>query len=257
MDPILTPVYRHEAARRGLRACELGDQAGQQLRSGMRKPYPDMRGLRAAESTKQRSSSEGTCRDANFLIGAGATVSAAAMPGSVLGAGCSPHALDGAAPSVVIVGAGIAGLGCAYRLWRRHGIRAAVYEYNTVPGGRIRTLRGFFDDQQIVEEHAEFINPEHTKTLALAKSFGLGLDNTDKYPTGDTRQGRDIALRWAELVPSGTQQGLARLGVEAVPRCRFQDSKVAGALQLLHPGSEEVRPDVGLRVDRRITSPGV
>ncbi len=85
---------------------------------------------------------------------------------------------------MLIVGSGIAGLGCAYSLWRQHGIKADIYEYNTVPGGRIRTLRGYFADGQEVEEHAEFINPEHTKTLALAKSFGLTLDNTDKYPLG-------------------------------------------------------------------------
>jgi monoamine oxidase len=124
-----------------------------------------------------------------FLIGAGAALSAAALPGVFAepAAASSPEAaspLGGAAPSVVVVGAGIAGLGCAYKLWRMHGIRATVYESNTVPGGRIRTLRGFFDDEQIVEEHAEFINPEHVKTLALAKSFGLTLDNMDKYPPG-------------------------------------------------------------------------
>ena len=56
-----------------------------------------------------------------------------------------------------------------------------MYEYNTVPGGRIRTLRGYFDDHQIVEEHAEFINPEHTKTLALAKASG-SLWTTEQLP---------------------------------------------------------------------------
>jgi monoamine oxidase len=97
---------------------------------------------------------------------------------------------DRGLPRVVIVGSGIAGLGCAYRLWARHGIKAEVYEYNSVPGGRIRTLRGYFADGQIVEEHAEFINPEHTATLTLAKSFGLPLDNTDKYRPG-THPGRE------------------------------------------------------------------
>jgi monoamine oxidase len=97
---------------------------------------------------------------------------------------------DRGAPRVVIAGAGIAGLGCADRLWARHGIRAEVYEYDTEPGGRIKTLRGHFDDGQIVEKHAEFINPEHTATLALARSFGLTLDNTDKYPAG-THPGRE------------------------------------------------------------------
>jgi monoamine oxidase len=89
-----------------------------------------------------------------------------------------------ATPRVVIVGAGIAGLGCAYRLWTHSGIAADIYEYDSRPGGRIRTLRGLFAEEQTVEEHAEFINPEHTATLALAKEFGLSLDNRDKYPAG-------------------------------------------------------------------------
>ncbi len=93
-------------------------------------------------------------------------------------------------PRVIVVGSGIAGLGCAYRLWARHGVKADVYEYNTVPGGRIRTLRGYFADGQIAEEHAEFINPEHTATLTLAKKFGLRLDNTDQYRPG-THPGRE------------------------------------------------------------------
>jgi monoamine oxidase len=94
----------------------------------------------------------------------------------------APAASDGG--GIVIVGSGIAGLGCAYRLWAEHGIPSRVFEYNTVAGGRIRTLRGYFDDGQHVEEHGEFINPEHTATLHLASSFGLSLDNADRYPPG-------------------------------------------------------------------------
>jgi monoamine oxidase len=85
---------------------------------------------------------------------------------------------------VVVVGAGIAGLGCAYQLWREHAIRAEVYEWSERPGGRIQTLRGYFDERQLVEEHAEFINPEHTATLALARHLHLSLDNTERYPPG-------------------------------------------------------------------------
>jgi monoamine oxidase len=125
-----------------------------------------------------------------FLQGTGAAA-VAAIPGvraTSAAAARRPGGMAGragaTAPRVVIVGAGIAGLGCAYRLWHRHGIRSDVYEYNTLPGGRIRTLRGYFDDGQIVEEHAEFINPEHTATLALARGFGFTLDNTDSYPPG-------------------------------------------------------------------------
>ena len=94
------------------------------------------------------------------------------------------HARADPEARVVVVGGGIAGLGCAYRLWREHGIRAKVYEWSDRPGGRVHTLRGYFDDGQLVEEHAEFINPEHTATLALARHLHLGLDNTERYPPG-------------------------------------------------------------------------
>jgi monoamine oxidase len=145
-----------------------------------------------------------------FLVGAGAaavgTTALWATP-----AGADPRRSTGRsgrgrrAPSgrVVIVGSGIAGLGCAYRLWLRHGIAASVYEYNTLAGGRIRTLRGYFDDDQLVEEHAEFVNPEHTATLALARNFGLSLDNTDKYPSGTHPQ--DETLRFHGKPWSQTQ----------------------------------------------------
>ncbi len=119
------------------------------------------------------------------LAGAGAVTGLA-----VAACGQAPPSPVRSSPRVLVVGSGIAGLGCAYRLWREHGIKADIYEYNTVPGGRIRTLRGHFSDGQLIEEHAEFINPEHTATLALARSFGLSLDNTDKYHPG-THPGRE------------------------------------------------------------------
>ena len=121
-----------------------------------------------------------------LLQASGLAVGAAALPSMGRRIGSRPMHRSRRASAeqggVVIVGSGIAGLGCAYRLWLRHGIASRVYEYDTVPGGRIRTLRGYFDDGQHVEDHAEFINPEHTATLRLASSFGLTLDNTDRYP---------------------------------------------------------------------------
>lgn len=128
--------------------------------------------------------------------GAGAVAGLGAPLARTTPAGGEPHT-----PRVVVVGAGIAGLGCAYRLWARYGIKAHVYEFNSVPGGRIKTLRGHFDDGQIVEAHAEFINPEHTATLALAKRLGLKLDNTDKSRPG-THPGRETmhfhGRRWPQ-----------------------------------------------------------
>jgi monoamine oxidase len=118
------------------------------------------------------------------LTATGAAVAVAALasrPGRAAAAPARP-APKGSQPRVVVIGAGAAGLGCAYRLWHTYGIRSRVYEYDDRVGGRIRTLRGHFAAAQLIEEHAEFINPEHTATLALAKRFGLTLDNTDHYP---------------------------------------------------------------------------
>jgi monoamine oxidase len=57
----------------------------------------------------------------------------AAGAGALAGTGMLPRRAVPArsgrgSPRVVIVGSGIAGLGCAYRLWARYGIKAEVYE---------------------------------------------------------------------------------------------------------------------------------
>ena len=114
------------------------------------------------------------------LGGAGAAALAAALPTGLMR---PPRASAGTDPRVVIIGSGLAGLGCAYRLWARHGIRSDVYEYNaTTPGGRVFTLRGFYDGGQYAEQHGEFISTEHTEVRWLAARFGLHLDNVDAYP---------------------------------------------------------------------------
>ena len=118
----------------------------------------------------------------NVLRGAAAAALAAAVP--VGAAGIRPaSAAAGRDPKVVIVGSGIAGLGCAFRLWKSAGIRSEVYEYNSArPGGRIHTLRGFFDGGQYTEEHGEFVSSEHTAMRRLAARLGLTLDNVNAYP---------------------------------------------------------------------------
>ena len=141
------------------------------------------------------------------LLGYGAAV-AVAIPTLTFRGAASAATPSRSEPRIVVVGAGIAGLGCAYRLWTEYGKHADVYEYNSVPGGRIRTLRNYFADGQLVEEHAEFVDPEHTSTLALAKSFGLTLDNTDAYPQVHIPTESNLAFR-TTLVASGPQSGLA------------------------------------------------
>jgi NADPH-dependent 2,4-dienoyl-CoA reductase/sulfur reductase-like enzyme len=154
-----------------------------------------------------------------LLQGAGVAAVAATLPGAMAGSAAASPA-GKSQPKVVVIGAGAAGLGCAYRLWRKYGVRAEIYEYADHVGGRIRTLRGHFDDGQLVEEHAEFINPEP-------------------------------GLRRQTLVTAGAQPRLAPLRLEAVPRRRGQPRAVPDAAQPQHRARPALGPDVRRGLDRR------
>jgi monoamine oxidase len=77
-----------------------------------------------------------------------------------------------AAPSVAIVGAGMAGLACADRL-RESGIPATVYEASPDRvGGRVRSAAGVFPGRTI-ELGGEFIDYWHTAILKYVRRFNL------------------------------------------------------------------------------------
>ena len=117
------------------------------------------------------------------LTGAGTAALGLAIPAALGYEPAGSQAADGHQQRVVIIGSGLAGLGCADRLWRRHRIRSEVYEFNPDrAGGRVYTLRGFFDAGQYTEQHGEFISSEHTAMRRLAASLGLTLDNVNRYP---------------------------------------------------------------------------
>ncbi|OTX38125.1 monoamine oxidase [Bacillus thuringiensis serovar malayensis] len=80
------------------------------------------------------------------------------------------------APEIVIVGAGLAGLTCAYRL-KQAGYTATIYETSKRVGGRCHTRRGDFADNQIVERGGEFIDQGQVAIQNLATELGLSLDN--------------------------------------------------------------------------------
>jgi monoamine oxidase len=132
--------------------------------------------------TNLRAASRGVSRR-DVLRGAGI----AAAGGLVLGtAGLARPERAAAAgqPRIVIIGGGLAGLRCAHKLSTKWGWTSTVYEANSSVGGRVETNRGYFANGQIVEMHGEFISSEHASTLALASSFGLGLDDVLAYPGG-------------------------------------------------------------------------
>ena len=88
----------------------------------------------------------------------------------------APAARAASSPRIVVVGAGLAGLTCAYRL-RQAGYAAQVYEASDRVGGRCWTLRGAFADGQIAEHGGELIDQGHNAIRNLAQELGLRLDN--------------------------------------------------------------------------------
>jgi monoamine oxidase len=85
----------------------------------------------------------------------------------------APTARGAAAqPTIVVVGAGLAGLTCAYRL-RQAGYMAEVHEASTRVGGRCWTIRGAFQQGQIAEHGGELIDTGHRELRNLVKELGL------------------------------------------------------------------------------------
>jgi monoamine oxidase len=105
------------------------------------------------------------------VIAGGAGLAAAAMLSGPL-----TRALAATPPRVVVVGGGLAGLTCAYRL-KQAGVRAQLYEGSDRLGGRCWTRRGDFAEGQIAEHGGELIDQGHTQTRQLAQELGLDLDN--------------------------------------------------------------------------------
>ena len=116
----------------------------------------------------------------------GAAAGAGVVAATSVGLGALPAAAT-EGPNVVVVGAGLAGLSCAYRLSKR-GVRATVYEARVERlGGRCWTLRGFFENEQTGEHHGQYIDARHRQLRRLAKELGIALIDTfaQSFPAGD------------------------------------------------------------------------
>ncbi len=107
-------------------------------------------------------------------LGRGAALAGLAASGGVLAA-CGSSGDEPDAPSVVVVGAGLAGLTCAYRL-RQAGITARVFEAQQRVGGRCWSTRSVVPG--LVGEHGgELIDTGHVRIRALAAELGLELED--------------------------------------------------------------------------------
>lgn len=83
----------------------------------------------------------------------------------------------------MVVGAGLAGLSAAYRLWRDAGIAAEVYEAQGRVGGRVLTHR--FPGDRVAEGGGEAINSNESVIRSLVSELGLSLVDLDRaWPSG-------------------------------------------------------------------------
>ena len=78
-------------------------------------------------------------------------------------------------PKIVIIGAGMAGLNCAYQL-KKAGRFSTVYEGSKRIGGRIFSKSNILASDIYTELGGEFIDSGHEDMLQLCSEFGLSLD---------------------------------------------------------------------------------
>jgi monoamine oxidase len=79
-----------------------------------------------------------------------------------------------ATPTVAIVGGGMAGVHCAYRL-KKLGVNATIYDAAKRLGGRMFTDRSTFPDGMHCELGGELIDTDHQTMRDLAKELALDL----------------------------------------------------------------------------------
>jgi monoamine oxidase len=135
---------------------------------------------REALSSPEESSSKISRR--GFLRG-GAALGAGVLGASMLGWSRARPARAGEA-NVVIVGAGLAGLSCAYRL-AQNGISSTLYEAQSRIGGRCWTVR-VFDNAQTAEHGGQFVDSRHHQLRHLAAELSVDLVDTfaQDFPAG-------------------------------------------------------------------------
>src|SRR5215471_11290706 len=114
-------------------------------------------------------------------------------------AGMSTSARSASKKAVIVMGAGIAGLSCAYELKRR-GHDVTLLEASGRAGGHVRTLHDPFADGLYADAGAEhFYYPGYTEYWRYLKEFSLmpiayprrdnmiRFLNGDRYPEDDLR----------------------------------------------------------------------
>jgi len=133
------------------------------------------------------------------------------------------------APRVAIVGAGLAGIRCAHRLWNANPARpiaSTIFEANPErAGGRCWTLRDYFQSGLITEHGGSFLNTDQHAVRRLARSLGLEEERVDggQLPQGEsvslidggTYTGRQASADWASVGYRVVNEAIAEAGTLA------------------------------------------
>lgn len=149
-------------------------------------PVSELAGA-AAEARSERAGH--TRRE--ILTVAGGLAGGLALAGNPTVALARRLARASAPPRIAIVGAGLAGLSCAYELWThnpRRPLMTSVYDANPErAGGRCWTLRDFFDPSLTTEHGGAFINSDQHAIRRLLARLGLEeeLVNGGDLPSGE------------------------------------------------------------------------
>lgn len=155
----------------------------------------------------------------DVLRGAGAAAAAVATP-NLLAACAAPtdapenlgrtnRSLRKVNANIGIVGAGIAGLACAYEL-KRTGCAATIHEAGTRVGGRIYSDNDAKWLGQTIERGGELIDTPHKTMIGYAQELGLSLENYIKAP------GEVFYMFGGQKIPESTMVDEYRVLVDAM-----------------------------------------
>ena len=109
----------------------------------------------------------------------------AAGAAAVSVAAWTPRARAATPSKIVVVGGGLAGLTCAYRL-KQAGVAAELHEASDRLGGRCWSIRGAFGPGLVAEHGGELIDTGHIDIRQLAKELGFATDNLFQGETNGT-----------------------------------------------------------------------
>lgn len=160
-------------------------------RFGRAQGLNDPASIRAAAALERANAP--TRRD--VMTGMSSAFALAALPAAGCGSDDDTPAGDA---RIAIVGGGIAGVLCAYRL-EQGGAAPTVYEATDRVGGRMFTGRDLYPDGQVCELGGELIDTNHATLWALADELEIQLDDRQGGPYA----GLEVETFWVDGVAVG------------------------------------------------------